>query len=118
MNQGYQIIEPSSLERLLGNHTQAALVVAVLEWVIKRLKIRSPQLFDSVNIEVILVSYLGDYPAIGICYKNEDTQDLGPLIEDEIDILVGSLPFSDFISFLEKSNSHWYNIWQELKKNS
>lgn len=116
MKNGYQIIEPNSLESLLGNPSHAAIAVAALEWAVDRLKLQSPHLFDDVTVEVVLVSYLGAYPAIGIRYKHEDAPDHGPAISDAIDAIVRQLPFSDFLAFVEKSNSDWCEVWQEIKR--
>lgn len=116
MNQGYQIIEPTSLEMLLGNPSQATLAVAILEWAIHRLETQFPQLSDEVRIEVIPVSYQGVYPAIGLRYKHDNTPDLGPSISNRVDTLVGELSVSDFISFVETSTLSWCDTWQELKE--
>jgi hypothetical protein len=116
MTQGYQIIEPSSLARLLVNQSQADIAVAVLNWVIDRLKSGSPQLLDEVSLEVIAVSYLGAYPTIGIIYNNEESRDLSQDISDAIDVIVGGVPFSDFLSFAEMASANWCDTWQQLKE--
>lgn len=115
MQQGYQIIEPTSLVPLLGNQSQAPFAVAVLEWTIDRLRIQSPALFDEVSVEVIPVSYLGVYPAIGIRYKRESANDLEPIISDGINAIIERLSFSNFLSFIEDSSIAWGDVWKEMK---
>lgn len=115
MKHGYQIIEPPSLSTLLGSPSQAAVEVAVLTWVIHSIKLHSAQLFDEVSVEVIAVSYLGTYPAIGIRYKHDDPQDLGPAISDTIDDFVRHASFNDFASLIGMSTLPWCDIWQEMK---
>ena len=114
MTQGYQIIEPSSLERLLVNTSQADIAVAILNWVVARVKSGSPQLFDEVSLEVIAVSYLGVYPAIGIRHNNEESRDLGQELCDAIDAIVERMPFGDFLSFAELASANWCDNWQQL----
>lgn len=115
MQKGYQIIEPTSLGTLLANPSQAAVAVAVLAWTIDRIKTQFPQLFDEVEVEVIPVTYQGTYPAIGIHYKNEGTNDVGPMLSNAIDAFVSHISFSDFMSFVNKTDLYWCDIWQELK---
>jgi hypothetical protein len=98
-HQGYQIIEPESLTSLLGNQAQAAVAVAVLEWVIDRIKIQSPKLFEEIEVEVIPVSYYGTYPAIGIRYNHDEMDDIGHMILTAIDFFVEHASFLDFLSF-------------------
>jgi hypothetical protein len=116
MQRGYQIVEPTSLGLLIGNPSQAAVAVAILVWTIDRIKAQSPELFDGVEVKVIPATYLGTYPAIGVSYDHYITNDVGSMLAVAIDAFVGRVSFSDFLSFVDKSNVNWCETWQQLKK--
>lgn len=116
MKKSYQIVEPPSLEKLIGNPFQPVVGIAVLEWAIARLKTREPRLFEDIDVEVIAITYMGTYPGIGIHYKRENPDDVGPALSDAIDELIRGVSFTDFLSFVEVSNSSWNEKWQELQR--
>jgi hypothetical protein len=115
---GYEIVEPASLATLLGNPLQASVAVAVLEWAIARIKAQAPHLLDGVDVEIIPVTYMGTYPAIGLRYRKESTDSISPILSNAIDEFVRSISFDDFLSFVDKSNVSWSDVWQKLKEQS
>ncbi len=77
---------------------------------------KSPELYKSVTIEVIAVTYHGTYPAIGVHYGLGDKRDLGAQISTSIDAIVEQASLKDFVSFLESSEQDWGEVWKELRK--
>ena len=113
---GYQIIEPTCLARLLANSMQAPMAVAVLEWMINKIKTELPQLLEIVDIEVVAVTYFGSYPAIGLHYKNENARDCGAIVSNFIETSTKELPFNEFLAFVGESRRSWDLSWQKLRE--
>jgi hypothetical protein len=118
MQRGYQIVEPTSLYLLISNPSQTAVAVAILEWTIDRIKAQSPELFEGVEVKVIPATYIGTYPAVGVSYDHYNSNDIGSMLSAAIDAFVGRVSFSDFLSFVDKSNVNWCETWQQLERSA
>ncbi len=114
---GYQIVEPPSLGTVIAIPSQQPLAVAVLTWVIDRAKSQFEYLSDELSVEVICVTFVGSYPAVGVRYLQENPQDRGPEISDAIDAVMRSMSVADFVSFAEKSKVNWCDAWQRMREN-
>ena len=117
-NEGYQIVEPDSLTKLISNPSQVALTLALMEWITVRFTSDFPHLSGKVWLEVIPVTYQGTYPAFGVKYKSEDLADLGEDIEAAVESLVEKCSVSQMLPYFADSTSDWCKAWQTLKGKS
>jgi hypothetical protein len=117
MTKGYQIIEPTKLIGIFNNSGHDDLAVAVFYWLIQQLKIELKDQLVGVQIEVIKVAHhyaWNVYPTLGIHYESELPQDLEPLIEKTIDLLLEEWPIIDLLTFIAASKTDWKAVTKEL----
>ncbi|MCE9545214.1 MAG: hypothetical protein K8T25_06820 [Planctomycetia bacterium] len=110
MKNGYQIIEPKSLQSLISNPLHFEFAVAILHWLIPKIYSTVGTPLSGVIIEIICVEYLGSYPAIGIKYENEAPSNVGPLVESAIDTLLHERPVIEFAVAAGQSDVSWTTI--------
>jgi hypothetical protein len=118
MTKGYQIVEPSALDSLLTVPSSHVFAMLILSWLCERLPHELPGHVHHVEFEVIGVSYMGSYPAIGIHYKEKNPQDVGPLVEAAIDRLLRDKPVLDLIKFIGAGKIDWSKATQNLIERS
>jgi hypothetical protein len=107
MKKGYQIIEPRVLDPLLARPTNHAFALLILSWLCERLPQELSEHAQQVEFEVIGVSYMGSYPALGLHYKEPNPPDLGPLVEATVDRLLRDKPVLDLVKFIEANKVDW-----------
>ena len=105
-SEGYQIVEPGGLDGLIRQPRNNSLAVVVLSWVIEELRGLLGQKLDGVSLTVIRVSYVSEYPAIGVKYETE-REDVGPLLEEAIERLLKESPVSRLITFITTQERDW-----------
>jgi len=96
----YQIIEPMSLDFLFSNPRHTKLAVEIFQWLIPQLYLTLGDQLKNVEIDVIRVSYLGNYPAIGLYYRIPGDSDVGKTVESAIERLIREKPAIDFFKFI------------------
>lgn len=115
-NDGYQILEPKSLEGILSNPSQVAFSLAIQTWITVQFPAKFPQLSSQVSLHVIPVAYHGIYPALGLKYKPESTNDLSEAVEVAVDFIIETCTISQLLPFFAESSSDWSEAWQALKE--
>lgn len=115
MADGYQVIEPSSIGKFISNSTHASFAVAILGWAIEKLKSEEASLIEGLRIQVIAVSYMGTYPAVGVHYGNPTAKDRGIDIETAINRIVIEGSISEFLEFAVSSFESWEDVWVKIK---
>ena len=110
MKRGYQIIEPSALQPLFSSPLYDVFAVAMMTWLCDLLRLELQDHLQQVDFEVICVTYLGSYPAIGIHYKDEDYQDVGPLAETVIERILREKSALEFARFIAERGINWQQI--------
>lgn len=115
MRNGYQIVEPKSLSDLLVRSEHEEFSIAVCAWLIDRLRTNLAAELMELRLDVIWVTYMGSYPAIGIQYLKEDASNVGPRIESEIEGILASASLVDFIQFLVITNVSWREAASRLR---
>jgi hypothetical protein len=116
INDGYQILEPNSLSGLIANPSQAALALALMDWLSIQFASAFPLLSNKVTLDVIPVTYQGTYPAFGVKYKSEDSEDLSKDIEAAIESLIEKSSVSQMLLYFADSTVDWCEAWQTLKE--
>ena len=66
MCEGYEIVEPTSLVGLMRDPTHHELAVFLLSWLATQLKAK----FTDAIFDVLYVTYMDSYPALGVHYLN------------------------------------------------
>lgn len=70
MSEGYQVVEPDCLDRLAGDPKCQDLAILILHWIATEANTR--RALPSGTVEVIKVTYMGSYPALGVCGQSSD----------------------------------------------
>jgi hypothetical protein len=107
MNKGYQVVEPKALDRLIANSLQRDFAVATLSWLCQIIRLELAEHLQFIDVEVICVTYMGSYPAIGIHYKTEGYQNMGPIIESIIDRFLKERSALELTQYVSNSNVNW-----------
>jgi len=113
---GYQILEPNSLSKLIANRSQAALALALMEWISIQFTSDFPLLSSKVTLDVIPVTYQGTYPSFGVKYQSEDSEDLSEAIEAAVESLIEKNTVSQMLLYFADSTTDWCEAWQTLKE--
>jgi hypothetical protein len=114
MSKGYQIVEPRALDELIREPRNRMAAVAVLSWVCEMLRLELQNRCQRVEFEVINVTYLGSYPAIGIHYLDKDPQDIGPIVQATVDRILQERSALELISFIAQENADWHQKTAKL----
>src|SRR5689334_14716915 len=107
---GYQILEPEFLSRLVQRPNQFDFAVALLHWIVQCLKEELGGQMDRVDIDVIPVKYLGSYPALGIRYGEQNAPDLEPMIRDHIERIVRTRSALELIQSVAGCDARWNQL--------
>lgn len=112
---GYQLVEPVFCSPLIHEVSDET-TIAILHWLIDELK-EDPTIKElPIEIDVIIIYRYEPFPGIGIHYLNDDTDDLDLLIEQKLEELYKSLPFSRFYGYIIKNKEAINNTIQKLKQ--
>ncbi|MES2070270.1 MAG: hypothetical protein V4488_07980 [Pseudomonadota bacterium] len=114
----YQIVEPEILEQWLPVARNQEILVALLSWIVKKLQADFEMQFPGVSIAVVRVEYLGAYPAIGIHYPNDRTEDLAAPVEAAINRLLSNTSIIDFLKYVFEEGPRWTEISDDLLSQS
>jgi hypothetical protein len=95
---GYQIIEIVAIDKLIVSQTSLHVQVSILLWLIDYTK-RSLKR-DDIELTLIKVEYVGAYPAIGIKYISQTSEDLEDVVTQEWETVLSSVTMKDFIEFI------------------
>lgn len=95
MENGYQLVEPAILAKLLPAAPNEGMGLAALSWIVERVRAKLGGALAHVDVDVIPVNYLGVYPAIGVRYHGEH-EDLAPTIERAVAELLSGTPVIEF----------------------
>jgi len=107
MTNGYQIVEPKALARLLGRPSTFEPLIVLLTWLAEECAKELGERLDGAELAVIRVTYHGSYPALGIRYPRSDSEDLGAALETTIEKILMMRTASDIVAFLESSTVDW-----------
>lgn len=114
MTNGYQVVEPSTLNAILPRKAHRGIAVAILKWAVSELIAQYGDRLDNIEVEVIPVTYLGTYPAVGIRYQNDPIEDRGAEIESAINQIVLNRPVTDLVNFVCEESNSWDEVWREM----
>lgn len=112
MQKTYQLIEPDCFVDLLGRPGDWSIALAVLTFVVRRLKDTEPELCEYVELEIVKVTHLGSYPAIGAFYKRKDI-DLESRIQTAIGTLLESTTAMELVQHLTDFTNNWRNFSED-----
>ena len=107
---GYQIIEPKALHPLFSNPVHHVFAVAIMSWLCEIMRVELQEHIEHVDFNVICVTYMGSYPAIGIQYKNQEYQDIAPLVEVTIDRILTEKSILELTGFIGASKPNWKDV--------
>ncbi len=102
---GYQILEPESLDKLIGGIIRVEFKILLLNGILSI--IRETEIIRKYNIialDVIMVNYISKYPAIGVRYSNNEN-DYGDEIEEYINEIIKSSYIFNLINYIVDNNS-------------
>jgi len=92
---GYQVVELDCLNEMISNDMSISIMYFLLE------NIRNNRLFENVDLEIIKVTYLGSYPAIGIHYKDPcNKMDYEQDVQKACNHIIQQFKVEDFIYFI------------------
>ena len=119
-SRGYQIIEPDIIGKWLGTKIHQGILYCLLVWLVNMLKQQDKyvQKLSEVEIEIIEVKYIDSYPAIGIHYKNPNTEDLHDYVTLKIEEYLKEISVSNFLNYAFNSNISWEQQYKEFIKKS
>ncbi len=106
----YQIVEPEILEQWLRVGQNQEILVALLSWIVKRLRVDFEKPYPGVSIDVIRVEYAGAYPAIGVHYPDDLTVDLAVPIQAAINRLLSNASLIDFLKYVFEEGPRWTEV--------
>ena len=122
MEKGYQIIELEFLEPLYRNQVSFNVIIPILLWLSHKVNEILREKSLKVEIEIIKVSYEGNYPALGAHYleqsfrKIKDDEDIEDLVIELCEKFTRELPLSEFLDYqanyrekIEISISEYYD---------
>jgi hypothetical protein len=116
MSKGYQVIEPDALSPWVRNPSYDVFSVAILSWLCSRLQREFKDYAEYVDIEVIRVTYVSSYPAIGIHYKDESFKDIGPIVEAAINRILQERAILEFVEFFGNDKVNWNEIVERVMR--
>jgi hypothetical protein len=107
MQRGHQVIEPVAVERWLAGVRHREFVVAPLHWLVSRIRPVLTRERPDLWLEVIPVTYLSTYPALGIRFADGvdgdnltyEGEDVEPRVQQLVAELMATARLSDFIDF-------------------
>jgi hypothetical protein len=114
MSKGYQLLETPCLSDLVAAPKNFDLSVAVLSWLVEVISEELKEQLDRAEIEVIRAEYFGAYPALGIHYKGDPEEDLGPIVEAMAAKVLRERPVSDFVSYLMRAGTDWRKVTDDI----
>jgi hypothetical protein len=118
MSNGYQVIEPTAVERWLPIVRNREFVVALLHWIVQQIRPVLMQERPELFLEVMAVTYYGTYPALGLRFadghdgdnRTYEGEDLEPRIQQMVTDLMATARLSDFMDFATHPNADWSRI--------
>lgn len=115
---GYEIVEPPALERWLPLVHNRELMVALLTWLCHRLHQALRADHPTLHIDVITVSYLGAYPALGIRHDHSLPCSLPDDMSRQVEALTRTILLNssayEFLEFAFDGNEDWEAHWTAL----
>ena len=122
MQRGYQVIEPEALERWLPLVRKREFVVALLHWVVSQIRPELTRERPELYLEVILVTHVGTYPALGVrfadgvqadnlTYQGDDVE---PRVQAMVQELMSTAKLGDFIDFATDPTADWSVINRDI----
>ena len=118
MQRGHQVIEPVAVERWLPIVRNLEFVVALLHWLVSRIRSVLARERPDLWLEVIPVTYMGTYPALGIRFADgvdgdnptHEGDDIDPRIQELVTDLMATARSSDFIDFATDPEADWSTV--------
>ena len=122
MQRGYQVIEPVAVERWLPVVCHREFVVALLHWLVSGIRPVLARERPDLWLEVIPVTYVGTYPALGIRFADGvdgdnrtcEGEDVEPRLQQMVAELMATARLSDFIDFAIDPDADWSTIEREV----
>ncbi|MDJ1501043.1 hypothetical protein [Xanthocytophaga agilis] len=95
----YQIVEILAFDKILGKCIGVELQILILKWVASILKKEIVQEGLAIEVDVIKVTYVSTYAALGIYYPNPEDilVDYGKYIEQKGERILRNCSFIEFI---------------------
>lgn len=108
------LIDDSRLNRLSGDRRNREVEIALLFWVIDRLKVELEAELRGKELVVVPCNYMGAYPAIGLHYGTSPPEaDLEPKVVEAIDRLLDGATVGDFVAYMTDHPSNWRALVDE-----
>jgi hypothetical protein len=116
MSKGYTVIEPRSLNDLIVLPKHRVFAVAIVSWVIYELSTELKEFLAEADteLEVICVTYMGSYPAIGAHSPSSSDVDVRTVVEEAVDRLLSSASTDRLMRFITNSGESWGSVTQRL----
>ncbi|WMJ72298.1 hypothetical protein RCC89_03845 [Cytophagaceae bacterium ABcell3] len=113
--QGYQIIELEYVDDLIKRKVSLEFQVSIILWLIDSCKQDLVCAQLPIQIHLIKVDYMGEYPAIGIKYLEDQNQEDD--FSDKIEVFCNStIKTSSFERFSIFLTEHYDQIQEEVRK--
>ena len=98
---GYQIVELASIDKLITCQYPLELQIALIRWLINYTKVDLHK--ENIVLELIKVEYVSKYPAIGIKYLSDDSDDLENLVITQCESALNGASVNELINFLHEN---------------
>lgn len=116
------MIEPVAVERWLPIVRHREFVVALLHWLVSRIRAVLARERPDLWLEVIPVTYMGTYPALGIRFADGvdgdnriyEGEDVEPRIRQLVTDLTATARLSDFIDFATDPEADWSTVNRDV----
>lgn len=95
---GYQIVELEALDKLIISQASLHMQISIILLLIDHVKYSLKR--NDIELAIIKVEYVGAYPAIGIKYILQTSEDLEPIVTQECETALNSVTVNDLIEFI------------------
>lgn len=116
MPHSYQVIEIEEIDALACQPQHFVFAVAIYHWLIPQITLEMGDRLKGLALEVIPVTYMGSYPAIGVRTAEDSTvfRDVSAQIHQTALQLLRTRPVTEFARFAAASKVSWSQVTAEL----
>lgn len=112
---GYQIVELPSLNDIIVCNPENGFAKSILAWLAYQLSAIAKSQDLGIRVDVIMVKYISEYPALGIFYYSEETEDKGQWIVSEGEKLLSNFSLDLFSKFLRQNREPYLLVLNRVE---